>query len=77
MEVKEHVGVVVEWDGTKKKVRVTEQGRERDSSKKEKKGKGGKIEVEGYRLEDLRSGEVRVWRVVGREFIGWGNGSGQ
>lgn len=68
LEVAGHVGVVAEWDGTKKKIRVVEQGRERE---REKKGKKGKVEGEGYRLEDLRSGEVRVWRVVGREFLGW------
>ncbi|QDS69187.1 hypothetical protein FKW77_000037 [Venturia effusa] len=80
LDVAIHVGVVTEWDGTKKKVRVAEQGRESNgdgdggkgtSSSKDKKKKRGKIEVESYRLGDLRSGEVRVWRVVGREFVGW------
>jgi len=56
----DHVGVVVEWDGTKKKIRALEQGRE-----------GKKAKVESFRLGDLRSGEVRVWRVVGREWVGW------
>ncbi|KAF1987455.1 hypothetical protein K402DRAFT_392717 [Aulographum hederae CBS 113979] len=56
----DHVGVVAEWDGTKKKVRAWEQGRERR-----------KVGVEGFRLGDLRSGEVRVWRVMGRGWIGW------
>jgi hypothetical protein len=60
----DHVGIVVEWDGTKKKIRAIEQGRE---SKKAK--------VESFRLGDLRSGEVRVWRVVGREWVGWGEES--
>ncbi|KAE9962274.1 hypothetical protein BLS_000575 [Venturia inaequalis] len=80
LDVAIHVGVVTEWDGTKKKVRVAEQGRDSNgegdggkgtSSSKDKKKKKGKIEVESYRLGDLRSGEVRVWRVVGREFVGW------
>lgn len=80
LDVAVHVGVVTEWDGTKKKVRVAEQGRDANgegdgakgsSSSKDKKKKKGKIEVESYRLGDLRSGEVRVWRVVGREFVGW------
>ncbi|KAF2181411.1 hypothetical protein K469DRAFT_638528 [Zopfia rhizophila CBS 207.26] len=57
----DHVGVVVEWDGTKKKVRAWEQGRE---SKKVKEG--------SFRMGDLRSGEVRVWRVMGRNWVGWG-----
>lgn len=75
MDVASHVGVVTEWDGTKKKLRVAEQGRDLASSKDKKKDKKGKVEVDSYRLEDLRSGEVRVWRVVGREFVGWDNGS--
>ncbi|TGZ82633.1 hypothetical protein EX30DRAFT_193437 [Ascodesmis nigricans] len=56
----EHVAVVVDWDGTKKKVRALEQGREKR-----------KVTVEGYRMADLRSGEVKVWRVVGRGWVGW------
>jgi myosin tail region-interacting protein MTI1 len=56
----DHVGVVVEWDGTKKKVRAIEQGRD-----------GKKAKVESFRLGDLRSGEVRVWRVMGRDWVGW------
>ncbi|KAI5275111.1 hypothetical protein E4T47_01830 [Aureobasidium subglaciale] len=55
-----HVAVVVDWDGTKKKVRAWEQGREKQ-----------KCRMESFRLGDLRSGEVRVWRVVGREWVGW------
>lgn len=55
-----HVGIVVDWDGTKKKVRAWEQGREKS-----------KVRIESFRLGDLRSGEVRVWRVVGREWVGW------
>ncbi|KEQ62335.1 uncharacterized protein M437DRAFT_49149 [Aureobasidium melanogenum CBS 110374] len=60
MDVSSHVGVVVDWDGTKKKVRAWEQGREK-----------AKTRMESFRLGDLRSGEVRVWRVVGREWVGW------
>lgn len=55
-----HVAVVVDWDGTKKKVRAWEQGREK-----------GKVRMESFRLGDLKSGEVRVWRVVGRGWVGW------
>lgn len=55
-----HVAVVVDWDGTKKKVRAWEQGREKN-----------KVRMESFRLGDLRSGEVRVWRVVGRPWVGW------
>lgn len=56
-----HVAVVDEWDGTRRAVRAWEQGREK---------KGG-VRSEKFRLGDLRSGEVRVWRVVGRDWVGW------
>ena len=59
----DHVGIVVDWDGTKKKVRAWEQGRE-----------SKKVKIESFRLSDLRSGEVKVWRVVSREWVGWGGG---
>ena len=57
----DHVGVVVDWDGTKKKVRAWEQGRE-----------SRKVKVESFKLGDLRSGEVRIWRIVARDWVGWG-----
>ncbi|QIX01218.1 hypothetical protein AMS68_006735 [Peltaster fructicola] len=56
-----HVAIVYEWDGTKKKIRVWEQGREKKTG----------LKSESYRLADLKSGEVRIWRVVGREWVGW------
>ncbi|KAJ4983535.1 SH3 domain-containing protein, partial [Stagonosporopsis vannaccii] len=56
----DHVGVVLEWDGSKKKVRVWEQGREHK-----------KVKPESFRMGDLRSGEVRVWRVMSRAWVGW------
>lgn len=55
-----HVGIVAEWDGPKKKVRAWEQGRE-----------SKKVKVESFKLEDLRSGEVKIWRVIGRGCVGW------
>lgn len=55
-----HVGIVVDWDGTKKKIHAWEQGREKN-----------KVKMESFRLGDLKSGEVRVWRVVGRTWVGW------
>ncbi|KAK4100227.1 hypothetical protein N658DRAFT_104424 [Parathielavia hyrcaniae] len=65
----DHVGVVAEWDGTKKKVRAWEQGRE-----------SRKVKQESFKLDDLRSGEVKIWRVMPRSWIGWdavgGGGSG-
>ena len=60
----DHVGVVVDWDGTKKKVRAWEQGRE-----------SRKVKVESFKVGDLRSGEVRVWRVMGRNWVGWDGGN--
>lgn len=56
----DHVGVVVEWDGSKKKIRAWEQGRE-----------SKKVKPESFRMGDLRSGEVRVWRVMARSWVGW------
>ena len=63
MEVgkQDHVGLVVDWDGTKKKVRAWEQGR--DSKK---------VKMESFKLGDLRSGEVKVWRIMARSWVGWG-----
>ena len=56
----DHVGVVAEWDGTKKKVRAWEQGRE-----------SKKLKMESFKLDDLRSGEVKIWRVMPRSWVGW------
>jgi len=56
----DHAAIVVEWDGTKKKVRAYEQGRE-----------SKKVKMESFRVGDLRSGEVKVWRVMGRNWVGW------
>ncbi|EAW13905.1 SH3 domain protein [Aspergillus clavatus NRRL 1] len=57
----DHVGIVVDWDGTKKKIRAWEQGRE-----------SKKVKVESFKLNDLRSGECKVWRVMPRSWVGWG-----
>ncbi|EEP76756.1 predicted protein [Uncinocarpus reesii 1704] len=56
----DHVGIVVDWDGTKKKVRAWEQGRE-----------SKKVKIESFKLGDLKSGECRVWRVMPRSWVGW------
>ncbi|KAI0098246.1 hypothetical protein GGR51DRAFT_538798 [Nemania sp. FL0031] len=58
----DHVAIVAEWDGTKKKVRAWEQGRENK-----------KVKQESYKLDDLRSGEVKIWRVMPRTWVGWGS----
>lgn len=62
---REHVGVVIDWDGTKKKIRVWEQGNQ-------EKGKKSKVREESYRVGDLKSGEVRVFRVMPRSWVNWG-----
>lgn len=56
----DHVGIVIDWDGTKQKVRVWEQGRE-----------SKKVRAESFKFSDLRSGEVKVWRVMARNWVGW------
>ncbi|KAI9760276.1 MAG: hypothetical protein M4579_001790 [Chaenotheca gracillima] len=56
----DHVGVVVDWDGTKKKIRAFEQGRE-----------SKKVKIESFKLGDLKSGEVKIWRVMARGWVGW------
>ena len=60
----DHVAVVEDWDGTRKKIKAWEQGRD-----------GKKVKLESFRLEDLRSGEIKVWREVSREWVGWGRKS--
>lgn len=56
----DHVGIVAEWDGTKKKIRAWGQGRE-----------SKKVKQESFKLDDLRSGEVKIWRVMPRSWVGW------
>ncbi|KAF8533244.1 hypothetical protein BDD12DRAFT_899815 [Trichophaea hybrida] len=56
----DHVAVVMDWDGTKKKIRAYEQGRE-----------SKKIKLESFKVGDLRSGEVKVWRVAARSWVDW------
>jgi len=56
----DHVAIVVDWDGTKKKIRAWEQGRE-----------SRKVKMESFRLNDMRSGECKVWRVMPRSWVGW------
>jgi len=56
----EHVAIVSEWEGSKKKVRAWEQGRD-----------NRKVKLESFKMGDLSSGEVKVWRVMGRDWVGW------
>lgn len=61
----DHVGIVVDWDGTKKKIHSWEQGRE-----------SRKVKVESFKLGDLKSGECKVWRVMPRSWVGWESSKG-
>jgi len=61
----EHVAVVINWDGTKKKIHALEQGRDLE------KGKKPKVREESFKVGDLKSGEVMVWRVMPRTWVGW------
>lgn len=54
-----YAGVVLEYDPKKDKVKVAENG------------KGGIVKKEGYRLGELKSGRIRVFRLVDREVAGW------
>ncbi|KAK6337714.1 hypothetical protein TWF696_001197 [Orbilia brochopaga] len=54
----DHVGVVYDWDGTKKKIRIFEQGRE-----------SKKVKLDNYRIGDMKSGEVKIWRVVEKSWV--------
>jgi myosin tail region-interacting protein MTI1 len=56
----DHVAIVADWDGTKKKIHAWEQGRE-----------SKKVKVESFKLADLKSGECKVWRVMPRSWVGW------
>ena len=56
----DHVAVVIDWDGTKKKVRAWDQGRE-----------SKKVKLESFKFGDMKSGEVKVWRVMARSWVGW------
>ncbi|CAN6647312.1 hypothetical protein TRVA0_022S01156 [Trichomonascus vanleenenianus] len=55
-----HAGIVYEWDGSKRKVRIFEQNPDKN-----------KVKQESYRLNDLKSGEVKAFRIIGREYVGW------
>jgi hypothetical protein len=56
----DHVAVVQEWNGSKKKLKVLEQGRE-----------SKKVSQSSYKLGDLKSGEVHVFRPMARSWVNW------
>ncbi|KAG5518827.1 hypothetical protein PMAC_002357 [Pneumocystis sp. 'macacae'] len=55
----DHVAIVMDWDGTKRKIKVWEQGR---NSKK--------VVQSSFKLNDLKTGEICVWRVMSKSWEG-------
>ncbi|KAM9899359.1 hypothetical protein OXX79_005770, partial [Metschnikowia pulcherrima] len=51
--------VVVEYDSKKDKVKVAENG------------KGGIVKKESYKFAELKSGRIKVYRVLPRDSVGW------
>ena len=60
----EHVAIVLDWDGGRRKLKAWEQGRE-----------SKKVKEASFKHDDLRSGEIKIWRIVSREWVGWGRKS--
>jgi hypothetical protein len=56
----DHAAVVQEWNGSKKKLKVLEQGRE-----------SKKVYHTSYKIGDLKSGEVHVFRPMSRSWVDW------
>ncbi|KTW26210.1 hypothetical protein T552_03101 [Pneumocystis carinii B80] len=56
----DHAAVIMEWDGTKRKIKVWEQGR---ISKK--------VIQSSFRIGDLKSGEICIWRVMSKSWVNW------
>ncbi|EPX73790.1 WIP protein [Schizosaccharomyces octosporus yFS286] len=55
-----HIGIVAEWEVSKMKIRSLEQGRE-----------SKKVSLVSYKLGDLKSGKITVWRTMRRSWLGW------
>jgi len=56
----DHVAIIQEWNGSKRKLKVLEQ---RQDNKR--------VSSNAYRLGDLRSGEVHVFRPMPRSWVDW------
>jgi myosin tail region-interacting protein MTI1 len=67
----DHVAIVMDWDGSKKKIRCWEQVSREEAGKGPSGKKKSKVKEEGYRVGDLARGEVRVYRAMGRNWVGW------
>lgn len=52
-------GIIYEYDTTKKKLRVYMSDEQ------------GKLRSESIRTNDLKTGEIKIFRVVGRDYVGW------
>ncbi|WBW75528.1 WIP family cytoskeletal protein Bbc1 [Schizosaccharomyces osmophilus] len=55
-----HVGIVAEWEVSRMKIRALEQGRE-----------SKKVSLVSYKLGDLKSGKITVWRTMRRSWLSW------
>lgn len=53
-----YVSVVSEFDATKNKIRVIEE-------------REGKVVQAAYKIDHMKSGKLKVFRVVGRSYVGW------
>ena len=56
----DHVAIVQEWNGIKKKLKVVEQ-----------RGEQRRVSQNSYKLSDLKSGEVHVFRPMPRSWVDW------
>ncbi|QSL67203.1 hypothetical protein MERGE_001593 [Pneumocystis wakefieldiae] len=56
----DHAAVIMEWDGTRRKIKVWEQGR---GSKK--------VIQSSFKINDLKSGEICIWRVMSKSWVNW------
>ncbi|QLG74455.1 hypothetical protein HG535_0G03380 [Zygotorulaspora mrakii] len=58
MEITPYASVVTDFDFNKNKLRVIEEH-------------NGKIVQSSYRLDHMKSGKLKVFRVIGRSYVGW------
>lgn len=58
MDTLPHSAVVTEYDDKKNKLRVIE-------------SKGGKVTQTSYKLDHMTAGKLKVFRVIGRNYVGW------
>ena len=56
----DHVAVIHEWNGSKKKLKVLEQRQETR-----------RVAHNSYKIGDLKSGEVHIFRPMPRSWVNW------